>query len=328
MDIAKKIYWSAATKYHNLQKNIHELKSVGVEITNRCNLQCQHCYMSASGTGVDAIDTTGWKTFFDNLKKDFGNNVVIQITGGEPLFRNDLFELLDHLKRLEFRISLATNGVLLTEERLNKLSGYLSSLSISLDGFEKSHNKLRNAKVYEIVLKNIELAAKLMKYLVIKTTVYKDNFRELEGFYKFVGDLGVNEWHLFAMEPIGRGADNDLIISIDEYREFCEFVDKIKKDKNRKLRVRFEEEGGDFMYEKTCDLCKYKLCSAGISSCAILYNGDIVNCVQDDRRNLVVHGNITKDNFTNIWESKFATNRQDNYKYCNNHYFLNKLSNL
>lgn len=327
--IIEKIYWQLANKNHELQKNIHELKSLGIEITNRCNLHCQHCYMSSIGPqGEDDISTKEWKDFFDQVKNDFGTKVSIQLTGGEPLVREGIFEILEYLNNLGFKTTLATNGLLINEDNIKLLKKYLVAMSVSLDGFGENHNKLRNSLVYQKTLENIKLAVKSnFNSLVIKTTVFKDNLNELNEFYRFISDLGIKKWHLFAMEPIGRGWENQRILSIEQYKQLCDFVDSIKKTKKRIL-VKFEEEGSDFMYKKTCEICKYKLCSAGISSCAVLYNGDIIDCIQDNRNNLCVYGNIKNDNFKEIWQTKFITHRQKNYKYCDNHYFLNNLKSL
>ena len=73
------------------------------------------------------------------------------------------------------------------------------------------------------------------------------------------------------------------------------------------------------MYNKSCDYCKFKLCNAGISTCAILYNGDIVSCIQSNRNN--IQWNIKIDDLKNIWDKKFIINRDENYTSCNKHYF-------
>ncbi len=324
MPLIKNIYWSVNKKYYNLQKTIHELKSLAIEITDRCNLNCEHCYMSSVDCARSEKNSTkDWLLFFDRLEADFGNKVLIQITGGEPLLREDIFEILEYLNKLGFRVTMVTNGTLLNEEKIAMLSKYVSSISISLDGFMEAHNYLRSSNVYDRVVDNIKLLKNLnFKYLTIKTTVYKKNLNSLKEFYKFIQNLNIDNWHFFAMEPIGRGQrSKDFVLSRDEYLELCNFTDKIKKDNKREMRLRFEEEASDFMYEKTCEYCSYRLCQAGISSCAVLSNGDIIKCIQDDRNKLKVEGNISKDNFIKVWNNCFKLSRITSYTQCNNHYF-------
>lgn len=324
MALFKKLFLDLNIKYYDLQKSLRELKSIGIEITGRCNLQCKHCYMDSRKENFsEEISCDQWLEFFDNLKSEFGNKVSIQITGGEPSIRSDIFIILAHLKKLGFRVGLASNGLLLNSKNIKELKKYVLTLSISLDGFEESHNYLRNSSVYRQTVENIESAKKSgIENLTIKTTVYKNNFKQLEDFYEFIQSLGIGTWHLFAMEPNGRGSSSKQdVLSIEEYKQLCDFVDKIKKDKEKNIKIIFEEQPDSFLEEKTYNCNKYKLCHAGISSCAILYNGDITSCIQDNRN--IVYGNIKKDKFKDVWENGFKINRSKKYRRCKNHYFNN-----
>ncbi len=328
MSFVRKLYREIEQGHRRLLKSVHELKSIGVEITNRCNLQCRHCYMSSVRAGSGEIPGGEWLAFFDRVRRDFGPKLAVQITGGEPLVREDVFDILRHLKKLGFKTSLVTNGTLLDEAKLGELAGLVSGLSVSLDGFADSHDRMRGAAVFDRVAANIRLAKGAgIGWLVVKTTVSKGNLRRLAEFRRFVEGLGADEWHLFAMEPIGRGAANrEDVLSVEEYLELCGFIDGLRREKAGGMLIRFEEEGSGFMYDQACELCKYKLCNAGITSCAILYNGDVVNCIQDDRSRLDVQGNIRREDLKRIWDEKFAAHRETGYDYCDNHFFLNRLS--
>lgn len=319
MSLLKNIYWDINQRYYNLQKSLHELKTIAIEITSLCNLQCKHCYMNSKKKSTDDLTTEEWNNFFSQLKKDFGNKLTIAITWGEPLVRQDIFEILSNLKIHGFNVNLSTNGILLNKDNVWELKKYIYALSISLDWFDESHNYLRQSNVFDKTLENIKLCKEL-NYLVVKTTIYKKNIWELEELYKLMQDLQIQQWHLFPMEPMWRAKENQKeILSKEEYNLLCEFVDKIKTNKKGKLKIRFSEEGSNFMYDKTCDYCKFKLCNAWINSSAILYNGDIVSCMQSNRNN--IQGNIKTDNFKQIWETRFLKNRQKDYKSCDNHYF-------
>ncbi|EKD94355.1 MAG: hypothetical protein ACD_26C00097G0002 [uncultured bacterium] len=317
----KKIYWEINKKYYSLQKSTHELKSISLEITGMCNLHCKHCYMNSKQQSSDDLTTEEWKIFIDQVYKYFGNKINLGITGGEPLIRSDLLEILEHMKKLGFNVNLTTNGVLLDERIVKHLKKNIFGLSISLDGLVDSHNYLRQSDVFTKTTENIKLCKKNnIKYLIVKTAIYKNNLNELKDLYEIIKNIGVDEWHLFAVEPLGRAKLNkNEILSPIEYGLLCEFVDKLKNDKMNIIKIRFGEEGSNFMYSKSCDYCKFKLCNAGISSCVILYNGDIVNCMQSNRDD--VQGNVKTDDFKKIWDTKFIKNREKNYTSCNKHYF-------
>ena len=316
----QKIFWNICNRSYQLQKELHTLKSISIEITGSCNLHCRHCYMESSGQATSDLTAKEWKIFFKDLCKNFGNKLILSITGGEPLFRSDIFEILDFAKNLGFRINLTTNGVLLNHESIIKLTNLIMGLSISLDGQKDCHNLLRGSAVYDKTLANIILCQKAkFRYLMIKTAINKKNLHALDELFEIIKESGVDEWHVFAIEPLGRARQEDMILSNEEYAYLCESVDRLKRTNKNKIKIRFGEESNNFLYEKICDFNKFKLCSQGINRCAILHNGDIVSCLQGARND--IQGDITKDDFRHVWNNKFLKNRVKNYKSCGRHYF-------
>lgn len=323
MEIINKVYWEIYKKYYHLQKSIHELKYLTVELTNSCNLNCRHCYMSANNDVKNDLTLEEWINFFDNFKKDFGSKLPIYLTWWECLFRKDFKEILSHINNLGFKTTLVTNWILLNEENILFLKDKTSSISISLDWFQVNHNLLRNNEIFDLVINNIKLTKELwIEHISIKTAVNNKNFFELDELFELIKWLWVQDWHLFAMEPIWRWQINrNLVLDKIQYNDLCEFVDKIKALKNETISITFWEEAKSFLYKKTCDQCKFKLCWAWIYSCPILYNWDIVSCIQSKRSKDNVQGNIKTDNFKDIRNNKFVNNRDINYTKCNDHYF-------
>ena len=100
-----------------LEKVAHPLKSVALEVTNRCELHCLHCYARAGeATAAGDLSFEQIKTFADSLRQAFGADLHVCLTGGEPLLRGDLVKIIDHLKLNGFKVSLATSGVQMTKE--------------------------------------------------------------------------------------------------------------------------------------------------------------------------------------------------------------------
>jgi MoaA/NifB/PqqE/SkfB family radical SAM enzyme len=131
---------------------------------------------------------------------------------------------------------------------------------------------------------------------------------------------------LIPFEPTGRGRKNDkLKLSLDEYIKLCKFIDRIREDNRSKIKILFEEQPEEFAKLKTIEWQNYKRCSAGLYYFSILYNGDIVSCINCDRSSLKVYGNIKIDDMEKIWKNGFNLNRDKNYKFCDNHYYLKLL---
>lgn len=325
----EKVLSGLSDLHYNLQKSTCDLANISIEITRQCNLSCLHCYMdSKKEKRSEEISFDDIVNFIDGVVDNFGTKISIAITGGEPFMREDIFEILKYLKDMGFNTSIATNSTLLTPKEIELLEKYVGSISVSLDGFKESHNFLRNADVYEKTISNIKLLAKSKIPLVtVKTAVYKKNINDLDKFSKTVKELHVHDWHIFPVEPTGRGKVNKQhILSQEEYLKLCGFIDKELEENDSDTKIIFEEQSELLKKYKACDLSSHKRCHAGISSLSVLYNGDVVKCIQNDRKNIKVYGNIKKDDIKKVWQEGFSESRCKTYKYCDNHHFLKKNS--
>jgi len=120
------------------------LRMIAWELTRNCNLSCIHCRASAtSGPYTDELTTFECKRIIDNILT-FSSPTVI-LTGGEPLMRDDIFEIINYGNEKGLRQVIAINGTLLTDEKAEKLRhGGIKRVSLSLDGKDKmSHDTFR-----------------------------------------------------------------------------------------------------------------------------------------------------------------------------------------
>lgn len=111
--------------------------------TRQCNLSCAHCYASAGNhKSPGEMDTPAGKTFIHDLA-DFGVPVIL-FSGGEPLLRQDFFELADCARQQGMRIALSTNGTLITREVAERIRNIgFAEVGISLDGTESNNDRFR-----------------------------------------------------------------------------------------------------------------------------------------------------------------------------------------
>lgn len=139
-------------------------------ITNMCNSRCKHCNI--------------WKKYRDNpelLKNELTTKEVFRlidelkdldvstmsISGGEPLLRKDLFQIIEKIKNdTNIQLNITTNGILLNENTSRKLVGLgLDSINISLDGTEEIHDRIRGLKIFSKIISNIEKIEQIKKEL-------------------------------------------------------------------------------------------------------------------------------------------------------------------
>ena len=125
-----------------------------IHLTRRCNLRCLHCYSSSSPKESETLDIENLKRSL-NFLADEGYN-WISLSGGEPLLYPELATLLNHARKLKMKVALVSNGMLLTDTKLNELANNIDLLVLSIDGRPDSHNKMRNHdRAYEILVSRL-----------------------------------------------------------------------------------------------------------------------------------------------------------------------------
>lgn len=179
------------------------------EVTTACNLGCIHCHASSGKPHPDELTTEEGFRLLDEIAsvKEFR---MLVLTGGEPLVRKDIFELMNYGKKLGLRFAVATNGTLITEGIAYRLkeSGVVG-VAISLDCADpKVHNFIRNhPQAYELALQGIAKAKKAGLALQINFTATKYNTDCLEDTIEMVDKLGADIMLTYQLVSVGRGQD-------------------------------------------------------------------------------------------------------------------------
>ena len=131
------------------------------ECTLTCNAKCKHCGSSAENKKYDGeLSTEEIKNAFKQIANDMDSSkILINVTGGEPLVRKDLFEVMKYAsKELGFHLGMTTNGMLLTDENILKLKkANMETISISIDGLRETHDRFRQVYgSYDVIINNIK----------------------------------------------------------------------------------------------------------------------------------------------------------------------------
>ncbi len=186
---------------------IPALRLLAWETTRRCNLACLHCRAAAgSGPYPGELTTDEGITLLDDLTKM--GQVVVILTGGEPLLREDIFDLAAYGTRNGHRMVMAVNGTLLTPQIAARLKEVgIQRLSISIDGATAaSHDRLRAVEgAYDGALAGIAAAREAGLPFQINTTVTRANLTELQDIYELAIKLEAAAHHVFVLVPTGRG---------------------------------------------------------------------------------------------------------------------------
>ncbi len=175
-------------------------------ITNKCNFKCKHCYSSATQ------DEGAEEFSFEMVKKvidDLGDMrvPVILLSGGEPLMREDLFEIIEYITNKGIKVSLSTNGSLITKEIAKKLKDLgISYVGISLDGNQKTNDYFRGIEgAYDQIIKGIENCKAVGQKVGLRFTLQKKNYKEVKDILSLIENMDIPRICFYHLVPSGRG---------------------------------------------------------------------------------------------------------------------------
>jgi len=242
---------------------------------------------------------------------------VVVLSGGEPLVRQDVFEIARYGTDKGLRMCLATNGTLVNEEICGKIkdSG-LRIVSLSLDGSTAEiHDDFRSQKGAFAGTIN---AARLFKQhgieFIINSSFTKRNQEDIPKVYKLAKELGATAWYMFMIVPTGRGEEiMSELISKEDYEEILDWhyqMEKSEKDMlvrptcaphyYRVVLQKSKEEGAKFE-KRTLKFSTggAKGCIAGQLICLIDVDGNVLPCSYFPKP----AGNVRQQSFKDIWEN-------------------------
>lgn len=194
--------------------------------TRRCNLRCVHCYSSAGNVdSPEVLNTEEGKSFIRDLA-DFGVPVVL-FSGGEPLLREDIFELADFARQQGMRTVLSTNGTLITKEAAEKIRDVgFAEAGISLDGIGENNDRFRGKKgAYEAALNGIRNCVALGQRVSLRFTITRSNYSEIPAIFDLVERESVERVCFYHLAYVGRASDlSEDDLSHSETRAVIELI--------------------------------------------------------------------------------------------------------
>ena len=171
------------------------------EITTICNLSCEFCHRSRDfnyGPSLDEIKAVS------KVLKELEISSII-ISGGEPLLRKDIFEIIEYLNNENFEIDLCTNATLIDYDTAYRLSKVLKEISLSIDSFDtKIHDQLRGEEgALEQKLKGVQNLINNGIEIHSISLLNEDNLEDIENMVKFLKDIGIKSISFIGEIPIG-----------------------------------------------------------------------------------------------------------------------------
>jgi radical SAM protein len=180
------------------------------ETTNACDLACRHCRAEASpDRDPSELSTEEGRTLLDRLATFGAPLPHLVLTGGDPLKRSDLFDLVDHARALGFGVSVAPSATpLLTPDAIRAFVAHgVDAISLSLDGASAdAHDAIRGIPgTFERTLDAAAAAREAGLPFQVNTLVCEETVDDLPAIYARVLELGASRWSLFFLVTVGRG---------------------------------------------------------------------------------------------------------------------------
>lgn len=296
--------------------------SVCWDLTYRCNLKCIHCCFSSYNCVTNICnEKVPIERMYDVLDElDKMKIIRLEIAGGEPLLYPQFDSFIKYVQTKHFEISVVTNGLLLSQEKLNMLKKCrLTQIQISLDGFTPYiHEFIRGKGTFGKTIEKIRMVLHDNINLVVAAMVYKENYNRMDEFVEFLYRLKVRYFRIQFLLPIGEAKSNfeQLFITEEEQDFAIKTVLSNEHVKAGEIRVILpcfynKKENGQKIVTESKRFYS-NTCGAGTMHVNINPYGDVSACTMLTGAEWI-EGNIINENFADIWkcESRFKKWRNE-----------------
>lgn len=220
-----------------------DLREIDVNVTNLCNLTCIYCsYASTPGKDEPALEPDVVHGLLDEAAR-LGTK-VIHFSGGEPVIRRDMPELIAHGASLGFKMRMHSNGALLSGSKLDELrEAGLRQVLVSLDGLSEDHDFHRNKRgLYPKTIRGIENAAARGFNVRVNAVATTLNVGVIPRLVPLVSELGAATFSVFYLLPVGRGREQQaLMVPPARWRAFIEEMREAVERRRPEMEVTVEK---------------------------------------------------------------------------------------
>lgn len=282
--------------------------------TRTCNLKCKHCYASSDSKKYSGeLTTDEAKKLIDGLGEF--NVPVLLISGGEPLIRDDLMELIRYSQKFNIRSTISTNGTLIDKDMAKSLKeNSLGYVGISIDGIGAKHDMFRGSKgSFDLALNGIRNCIEIGQKVGMRFTISRDNIDQLEDIFYLIKEEKIPRACFYHLVYSGRG--NEIMnedITKEETREVMDLIMRKAIEFGPQTEILTVDNHGDAVYiylkTKEKDLQKaekilelLRMNGGNRSGIAIGSVDSQGNVHPDQFTPQHILGNVKEDTFGNIW---------------------------
>jgi len=275
--------------------------------TRQCNLKCRHCYRDAGEQDRGELSAQEGMRLLDEVART-GFRVII-FSGGEPLLRPDIYDLVRHACRLGLRPVFGTNGTLITPEVAKELKkAGAAGMGISMDSMlSEKHDALRGVSgAWQQARAGMENCRAAGLPFQIHTTVFAWNDHEFEAITDEAVRRGAVAHHVFFLVPTGRGKDMaQEALEKQRYERLLQRILSKQQEVAIELKPTCAPQFMRIAAQRGLNLRFQKGCLAGTAYCCITPRGDVHPCPYWPMK----IGNVREMPFSEIWQSNAVFQR-------------------
>ena len=278
--------------------------------TYRCNFRCEHCEASAAPGGrARELTTDEAIALVEDIARMGAPRLFV--SGGEPLLRPDLFEILGRAAALGLRYGIASNGFLVARHResLAALPRPPYTYFTSIDGLEATNDAFRGQPgAFRETLAALTFFERIgVPTRTINTAVHPGNLDQLEELERVFRASAATSWRLALMIPVGRARANEALFLDDaQTARVLRFVARARRAGRN---VRISEDAGYLGRFEPATRPTPFFCGAGLTRCSVMPDGEVLGCqiVYDERCS---EGNVRQRPLSEIWREGFRRFRE------------------
>jgi len=271
-------------------------------VTNRCNLFCEHCYRDAGKVTENELSTEEGLALLDEIAKA-GFKLMV-FSGGEPFMRKDILDLTRHAASLGLRPVYGTNGVMLTKEMVQEVldaGGAAVAISLHMNNKEEHDKFCGQEGAFEKSLEAMRNCKELGLPFQVNTTAFGRNNDQIEEICDLAMEMGAKSHHVLFLVPTGRGENiEEETLREREYERLIIKLLKKRKETGFDIKPTCAPQFMRISDQMEMDMGRYtRGCLAGISYVSIIPTGDVWPCPYLP----MSIGNVRVTPFSEIWEN-------------------------
>ena len=283
--------------------------SISWNLTKRCNLNCDHCYLDAEfrgGLRTDELNTEECFRVIDQIA-EVNPNAFLILTGGEPLLRPDIYEIIRYAADKKFMVVLGTNGTLINKVNAEKIKAAgAHGVGISIDSMEAvKHDKFRGVtQAWENSMHAFDVLNEVGVDFLIQMSVSEMNYQEIPDVVAFAEKIGAIAFNLYFLVCTGRGQGN-TDISNAAYEEALKtlYEEQMKYKGRLMINSKCAPQYKRVVYENDPDSVYTRTYSGGCPAAThysrISPEGNLTPCPFIEES----VGNLKTSSFKDLWEN-------------------------